>query len=286
MKSFTSLLATIICGTIAFLMVEGCGDEKTTPVKPIIIGREGDSCRLSKTTLRSGLYLTYGYENKRVQKITLHADGSSYPCELVYDAAGRLQKVSGKIVDTSYEYDAKGRLVKETRRLHRDSVNTYIPHFGQRLFEYDDTDRIIRCSYVEGLGSDYNPSFVKKGEIYRVESYTYDVQDDLIAMVVSTRGPKDTKLRVIGEYAYFHDKLINPFYGHPGLFDFNLYAGAEVCNAPIVLSKHNIIRRLIKGVPLTTQYIYTDTKYPLSSPNMVFIDSTSVGINLEYQNCK
>lgn len=285
-NTFMRVLVIVLCCALTVLFVEGCGDKKETPVKPVIVGREGDTCRLARTTLDFGYYLTYEYVNKRVKKIILNADGGDYPCEPVYDAAGRLQRVSGKIVDTAYEYDTKGRVVKETRILHRDSVNTHIPHYSQRLFEYDEADHIIKCSYVEGLGTDYNPIFVKKGEVYRIENYSYDVQDDLITMVVSTREPKDTKFRVTEEYAYFYDKLINPFYGHPGLFDFNLYVGTEVCNAPVVLSKHNIIRRVIKGVPTTTSYIYTDTKYPLSSPNIAWLDSNSVGINLEYQNCK
>lgn len=286
MNSFMRVLITILCCALTALFMEGCSKKKETTVKPVIIGREGDTCRLARTILDFGHYLTYEYVNKRVQKITLHADGGDYPCELIYDAAGKLQRVSGKIVDTAYEYDNKDRVVTETRILHRDSVNTHIPHYGQRIFEYDEADHITKCSYVEGLGTDHNPFFVKKGEVYRIEDYSYDVQDDLITMVVSTREPKDTKFRVTEEYAYFYDKMINPFYGHPGMFDFNLYVGSEVCNAPVVLSKHNMIRRVSKGVPTLTSYIYTDTKYPLNLSNMPWINNFSVGINLEYQNCK
>ncbi|GGN12017.1 hypothetical protein GCM10010967_54970 [Dyadobacter beijingensis] len=122
--------------------------------------------------------------------------------------------------------------------------------------------------------------------MYRYETYAYDVQGDVIAMVAYEREAKSERFLVVADYAYFYDKLINPFYGHPGIFDFMLYFGSATANNPAVFSKHNIIRRVSKGFGVDANYSYTDTKYPLIATSIPWEDTYLDALWFEYLNCR
>ncbi|MHA4739356.1 hypothetical protein [Dyadobacter sp. MSC1_007] len=286
MRKLVKRLFLLLVCALTIILTDACKEKDNPEVPSVIYGREGDTCQLSKITVGTWDYLRYDYTNRTVRKVTLHTQNADFPCELIY-SNGRLQRVSGKIMDTSYEYDAKGRVIKENRTLHNDDVNTLIPHFGARIFEYNDADQVVKCSYVEGRGTEYNSFYVKKGEIYRYETYAYDVQGDVFGMVAYEREAKSEKFKVTADYTFFHDKLISPFYGHPGIFDFNLYFGNESGNGPAVFSKHNIVRRVENGISSSTTYTYTGNRYPLKATHFPWTDNFFVDdIRFEYLNCK
>lgn len=264
-----------------------CCGKKTEPrPEPVIVGRQGDTCRISKVSWGVGQSLIYQYSGGRVSRIISRIEGFDYPSDLHYDTQGRLAKVSGHQVDTNYEYDTKGRLAKENRILHDDSVFTMIPHYGARIFEYNEKDEMIKCSYVEGRGTDYNSYYVKKGEVYLYETYSYDIQGSVERMQTYERTPASAVFKKTSEYIYTYDKMINPFYGHPGIYDYAMYFGTEVGNGVICFSRHNIVKELDYDKSEITNYLYSPTKYPLSGENVQWQQLNFKNMTFEYTNCK
>ena len=273
---------------LGFVLILSC-KKKSNPEPapgPDIIGQEGDTCRIRKASY--GLYqnIIYEYAGGKVSKVILQIDGNEYPGVLEYDSGGKLTKVKGLHVDTSYEYDSKGRLIKENRTLHNEGVYTLIPHWEARIFEYNNDNQVAKCSYVEGRGTNYNSFYVKKGEVYKYETYLYNFQGCVEKMESYERTPSSTIFyRTV--YIYQYDKLINPFYGHPGIYDIKTYFGADSGNGVLTFSKHNVVKvTMMNGTSENAVYSYSTTKYPLSAVNVYWQENRFPNLSFEYVNCK
>lgn len=269
-----------------FIIVAASCAKKIDPrPAPVIIGREGDTCRISRISFWDRI-IKYDYTANKITKITVSLNGFDYPHDLHYDLNGKLEKVSGRQVDTSYEYDSQGRLVKENRTLHDEGVITAIPHYESRSFEYNEKDQMVKCSYVEGRGTIYNSFLIKKGEIYLYETYTYDIQGSVVKMESYEMKPRSTTFEKTSEYIYSYDKMINPFYGHPGIYDYGMYAGNDIGNSVICFSQHNIVKEAANTDIQTAAFVYSLTKYPLSGKNVQLQQTSADKLTFEYSNCK
>jgi hypothetical protein len=268
------------------VFVSSCEKKAEPRPAPVIVGRDGDTCRISKVSYGAGRQLLYEYTGSRVSRIIARIEGFDYPSDLHYDLNGRLERVSGSHVDAKYEYDSKGRLVKENRILHNEGTFTLIPHYEARIFEYNEKDEMIKCSYVEGRGTDYNSFYVKKGEVYLYETYLYDIQGSVYVMETYERTPSSASFKRTSQNVYTYDKMINPFYGHPGIYDFGMYFGAEIGNGVICFSQHNIVKETAYPNTEITAYVYSPTKYPLSGQNVQWQQGSAKEMIFEYTNCK
>ncbi|WAC12496.1 hypothetical protein [Dyadobacter pollutisoli] len=271
---------------IGFTLFISCKKKPDPVPEPVIVGLEGDTCRISKVSYGPFQKIIYEYTGDRVNKIILQIDGNEYPGVLEYDAEGKLTKVKGLHVDTQYEYDSKSRLIKENRTLHNEGVYTLISHWEARIFEYNNENQVAKCSYLEGRGTDYNSFYVKKGEVYRYETYLYDFQGCVEKLESYERTPRSTKFDRTAVYIYQYDKLINPFYGHPGIYDVKTYFGADSGNGVLTFSKHNVIKVTANGMSENIGYTHSSTKYPLSIQNVRWQENHFPDLNLEYVNCK
>ncbi|MCF2489900.1 hypothetical protein L0659_17075 [Dyadobacter sp. CY347] len=87
-------------------------------------------------------------------------------------------------------------------------------------------------------------------------------------------------------YLYQYDKLNNPFYGHPGIYDIKTYFGADSGNGVLTFSKHNVVKVTINSTSENIVYSYSPTNYPLTAYNVHWQDNLFPDLSFEYVNCK
>lgn len=136
---------------IAFIFFISCKAKKEISVpdpKPIPES-DGDTCRISRITFPGNEILQYVYTDWKISQIILKAQGREYVTATKYDASGRLEKLSGPLVKCTYEYDEQNRVIRENRLLDFNAPRGQ-GHYEARLFEYNTSGLMVKCSYVEG----------------------------------------------------------------------------------------------------------------------------------------
>jgi hypothetical protein len=273
---------------IAFIFFISCKAKKEVLVpdpKPIP-ETDGDTCRISRITFPGNEVLEYVYADQKISQIILKAQGREYVTTARYDANGRLEKLSGPLVECTYEYDEQNRVIRENRLLDFNAPRGQ-GHYQARIFEYGILGLMVKCSYVEGADHGLNTSFIPKGQIFAYETYEYNSFGNIKAMTEYYTNHPSAGFVLLREWEYEYDDKINPFFGHPGLKDYGIFLGAEYGNAALVFSRNNRTKGRVKGLgEVLTSYQYNSANHPSVGTDVFWQNEYLRPVTFEYENCK
>ena len=273
---------------IAFIFFISCKtkNEALKPDPKPIPEIDGDTCRISRITYPGNEILEYIYANKKISQIILKAQGREYVTTAKYDVNGRLETLSGPLVECTYEYDEKDRVIRENRMLNLNAPRGQ-GQYEARIFEYGILGLIVKCSYVEGVDHGLNTLFIPKGQIFAYETYEYNSFGNIKNMTEYYTNHPYVGFTVAREWEYEYDNKINPFFGHPGLMDYGIFYGGEYGNAALVFSRNNRTKGKIKGLgEVITSYQYNSANYPNLGNEVFWANQYLRPIVFEYENCK
>jgi hypothetical protein len=257
--------------TILFILLiivfNGCKKDDPESPTPAVT-----ACQLGKITYPTvDISLEYKYNAGRVTQIIFTESGNPEVFPVTYDNGGRLTMVD----IATYNYDAAGRLVKETLK----TTPGFFYGYESRTFEYNASGQLVKCSYFQYSSN----GTVPKGQIFFYETYEYDNRNNIAKL--SHYDSDGEQFSKSGEILYEYDDKMNPFQGHPGLFDIGLLLGSENANNAVVFSKNNITKITFSGKTNTTTYKYNSKNYPVSTENF-FVGDDANSFVFEYTDCK
>lgn len=273
---------------ISVLFLISCKSKKEilTPDPKPVVKSDGDTCRISRITFPGNEILQYVYADRKISQIILKAQGREYVTAAKYDAIGRLEKLSGPLVECTYEYDKQNRVIKENRSLDFNAPRGQ-GHYETRIFEYGSSGSVVKCSYVEGADHGLNASFIPKGQIYAYETYEFNSFGNIAKTTEYFTNHPNAGFVLIREWEYEYDNKINPFIGHPGLMDYGIFFGGEYGNASLVFSKNNRTKGKVKGLgEAVTSYQYNSANYPSVGSDVFWANEYLRPVIFEYENCK